>query len=346
LLETIESLKERIWLPYWAGLEFHQRRLDVVSEQLDTYEVIKKELTKNLSIVRNSFERHPYLGESKLPDLLQKFVEDATSELATLKARHPNWLQDDPVVARITSAFSGRVGPSYEETTLLSIRKEGERRYAAKIPPGWRDAKKEDARQFGDLIIWKQLVDKAKSDGVPIIFVSDDRKDDWWWVHGGRTIGPLPELVAEMGREAHQRFYMYRPEQFMHEVAQRQRVEAPNEAIAEVVQLRKDRERWRQERDDVVESLRRRLRLLVDTPMISEFEELSALAALLAKHMDEPEVAEPQFSREELASARAKLRSLMRRHADRESIGRWTREESSGPVDHTDEEPTRNDADE
>ncbi|WP_204277464.1 PIN-like domain-containing protein, partial [Escherichia coli] len=68
---------------------------------------------------------------------------------------------------------------------LAVLKKEGEDRYAKKIPPGYKDAKK-DAGEFdkyGDLIIWKDMIGKAKADKRPILFISDDAKEDWWWIH-------------------------------------------------------------------------------------------------------------------------------------------------------------------
>jgi len=40
---------------------------------------------------------------------------------------------------------------------------------------------------FGDWIIWKQVMDHATSAKSPIILVTDDRKEDWWEEENGKS---------------------------------------------------------------------------------------------------------------------------------------------------------------
>jgi hypothetical protein len=52
-----------------------------------------------------------------------------------------------------------------------------------------------------------------------VLFVTDDAKEDWWWMvsSGGiKTLGPRPELVREiMERADVRRFWMYNSERFL-----------------------------------------------------------------------------------------------------------------------------------
>ena len=56
------------------------------------------------------------------------------------------------------------------------------------------------------MIIWKQILSFAKDKAIKdIILVTDDSKSDWWWKiesSGPKVIGPRPELVEEIMREA------------------------------------------------------------------------------------------------------------------------------------------------
>jgi hypothetical protein len=63
--------------------------------------------------------------------------------------------------------------------------------------------------------LWFQILDHAKSTKKPIIFITDDKKEDWWLKFNGKTLGPHPELIHEMLSEAKVSFYMYQTEQFM-----------------------------------------------------------------------------------------------------------------------------------
>ena len=93
--------------------------------------------------------------------------------------------------------------------------KEGSKRYDNEVPPGYRDKSKPEDERYGDLLIWFQMIGKAKEAKKPIIFVTDDNKEDWWQIFKGKTIGPRPELVNEFFATTGQRLYIYSPVQFM-----------------------------------------------------------------------------------------------------------------------------------
>jgi hypothetical protein len=59
------------------------------------------------------------------------------------------------------------------------------------------------------------LIDYARSQKKPMIFVTDDRKEDWWLHHHGKTIGPRPELIQEMYSKTGLHFYMYSTDEFL-----------------------------------------------------------------------------------------------------------------------------------
>ncbi|BAZ86876.1 hypothetical protein NIES806_30930 [Dolichospermum compactum NIES-806] len=97
--------------------------------------------------------------------------------------------------------LNGKIGNPYSD--LLYIYKLSEERFKYSVPPGYEDAKKKPVPDmYGDAILWLQLIDYAKSEKKPIIFVTDDDKEDWWLESGGKTISPRPELVQEMLTEA------------------------------------------------------------------------------------------------------------------------------------------------
>ena len=97
------------------------------------------------------------------------------------------------MLARITDLFDDKVGSPYASDRLANIYNDGEKRYQANIPPGFMDAKgKKDNSKYGDLVLWFQIMDKAKEKKSPVVFICDDAKEDWWWVFSGKTIGPRP----------------------------------------------------------------------------------------------------------------------------------------------------------
>lgn len=75
----------------------------------------------------------------------------------------------------------------------------------------YEDAAKEESfiyngveipRRFGDLIVWKEILEFAKAHDRDVFFVTDDAKEDWWWREKGQRIGPRPELVQEMHNQS------------------------------------------------------------------------------------------------------------------------------------------------
>src|SRR6185437_14851219 len=104
----------------------------------------------------------------------------------------------DEIRDQITALFEGRVGSRYDEKRLAEIYTLGAKRYEQKIPPGYEDTKKGGTRQYGDLVVWNEILDYGKERKRPVVFVTSDSKEDWWWKQGQFTIGPRPELIQEV----------------------------------------------------------------------------------------------------------------------------------------------------
>lgn len=69
--------------------------------------------------------------------------------------------------------------PKFSDEELIKIYKEGETRYKNKIPPGYED-KKPTNDKYGDLIIWKEIMKYSSEKQKNIIFVTNDKKNDWF----------------------------------------------------------------------------------------------------------------------------------------------------------------------
>jgi hypothetical protein len=116
---------------------------------------------------------------------------------------------------RLDVIFADRVGKAFPQDKLNDIRKIGEERYKKKIPPGFSDDKKNDPEKYGDLVIWEEIIVYAKQEQRSCIFITDDKKEDWWFRLGGRTYGPHPELIDEFQKKTGKSFYAYTHSQFI-----------------------------------------------------------------------------------------------------------------------------------
>ena len=140
-------------------------------------------------------------------------------KLEAKRVQKPNLVTGDPVFDAVTELFDGKVGDPYKEDKYKEICKKGKERYDAKIPPGYMDRSNNpnDTDQYGDFVLWCQLLDYSKMEARPIILITDDAKEDWWLEVRGEKLGPRPELISEFIKETDDTkwLYMYSTEQFL-----------------------------------------------------------------------------------------------------------------------------------
>ncbi len=215
ILNTIDKLNNRVFLTHQAGLEYIRNRIGVISTQASRY---SDSLNKLSGIVKkaNAEDQPPFFssGVNRALNNLLKRVEKESCEKIKLTEEK---IQNDPIYDELGRIFKDKIGKGYNAEQLKKLYIQGEERFQNKIPPGFKDQNKEDNTQYGDFIIWHQIIDKAKETRKPIIFVTNDLKPDWWWIIKGKMFGPRPELTGEIKREANVDFYMYGLDQFLEE---------------------------------------------------------------------------------------------------------------------------------
>lgn len=220
-IKILEIVSDRLWIPHQVALEYQKRRLEVIQQQANAYENIRMGNKKALNISEQTLKtavrqgKHPFIDMELLIIRVKNFYMSIEKELNEIERSHPDYFLQDPIRNNITKLLSSKVGPPYTEEELMNIHKEGHKRYARNIPPGYEDTDKGEPNKYGDLIIWYQILDKAKKDNKPVILVTDDTKEDWWWRFKGKTLGPRPELIHEIREKCGVLFYMYQSDQFM-----------------------------------------------------------------------------------------------------------------------------------
>jgi len=237
----LEKLQDQIWLPYHVGLEYQRRRLEIIKEEKAIFQKIHKCLNKIKDVFESDFEqlslkkRFPELF-TETEELKKKIllaINDYNIKVDAFDKKQPCVRSHDAIRDKLTSLFAGRVGEKPEQSWLDKLYEEGKDRFDTKTPPGYEDIKKENKGQecftyaglfykriYGDLIIWKQIIQRAKHEDVKaVIFVTDDGKKDWWFIinsRGEKKIGPRAELREEICREASINFFiMYNTATFL-----------------------------------------------------------------------------------------------------------------------------------
>jgi hypothetical protein len=244
LLRVLTEYSERIWLPHQAALEYHQNRLGVIQQLADSYNNTQKVLKDSLNKIETELQssvgkgRHPFIASRDLMEKIKGTFAELERELKELEANHPNLITEDPILDAITTLFDGKVGMHYSEEPLGKIYRDGKNRYENKIPPGYQDTDKKGLEQYGDLVLWLQIIDYAKDNKRSIILITDDRKSDWWLKSNGQTIGPNPQLRDEIISKANVDFYMYSSDPFMEQAHKYLKQEIKQNAIQEIRDIR------------------------------------------------------------------------------------------------------------
>lgn len=225
VFKVLKSVKERLWLPYQACYEFHENRLNTYYDSWNAADSIKKKLNANIEKftkdVVSQYGRNPFVKVDELTKVINRSVKSINTKLNEWKTSVTDFVNDDKILDEITTLFYEKVGLDYDEEELKAIFKEGEARYKVKCPPGFKDDTPEKRATglrhvFGDLILWKQLIDYAKEQKKDVVFISDDQKEDWWVEWKGMKIYPRPELVREFEKETKgKRIIFYNQQQFL-----------------------------------------------------------------------------------------------------------------------------------
>ena len=259
--KILESINEKLWIPYHAGLEYQNKRLSIIRREKVVFNDIEKNLAKIQNIFTNDFKqlelkrRFPKLSErtENLEKSISKSISDYKRSVLHWNKEQPCVRSHDGIREKLNNLFENKVGEKpVDQEWLNNLYKEGAERFKNKVPPGFKDTDKANKnnnthffydglnyeRQYGDLIVWKQIIEKAKDDNVEnIIFITDDAKDDWWYTidsNGKKSVGPLAQLQAEIYSESKiASFQMYSTSSFMKDGESFMAVEVKESSIAD-----------------------------------------------------------------------------------------------------------------
>ncbi|ROH99526.1 PIN-like domain-containing protein [Chryseobacterium daecheongense] len=241
----LEKVKDRIWITYQAAFEYQKNRLVVINAQREAYKDIRETLIKKKGEIEaklNGFKKHPYLQTAELKKQIESAFDSIGRDLDVLESKHPDYLDNDPVWEKLSTLLDGKVGDDFSKDDLEKLYRDGKKRYDEKAPPGYMDMKEKqnegNRSLFGDLIVWKQVIEKAKEIDDSIILITDDLKEDWWYKFKGKTISPRPELIKEFKEETRKRINIYQADKFLEMANKNLSQQTTKEAIQEIRNLR------------------------------------------------------------------------------------------------------------
>jgi hypothetical protein len=257
-IKTFSQISDRLWIPHQVALEYQENRLSVISEQLGKFDKVIEIITETQSNLKNKLDelqlerRHSVINPDNFLIKISNVFQEFKTELETLRKEQPDLSDEDVIRSEIDNLLENKIGTPSTIDELNKLYDEGKDRYEQRRPPGYLDKgkSKQDEqfhfwgdlaikREFGDLIIWYQLIKEATSRKLEhVIFITDDNKDDWWWKYKGKKIGARPELVQEIQQKAGVKsFYMYDSARFLEYAKEYLGAEINQETINQVKEI-------------------------------------------------------------------------------------------------------------
>lgn len=254
----LESQKHRLWIPYQVAVEFQRNRLKALRDEYDKAKALTATVNKAHATFRQSIQGIEFgeRGSGDEVEAIMRKIADSVGELSKLASGladgYVSPSGEDPINSFLTSLLDGRVGDRpRDQDALDECYSEAAERYAVGMGPGYLDqAKAGDRymadgliydRQYGDYLLWKQLLHHAaeanpKRKGV--LLVTSDVKEDWW--QDTKTVSglrPQPELVMDIRRRAGvSNFWMYTLADFVKKSKQFLHSKVSDDTISDVEQ--------------------------------------------------------------------------------------------------------------
>ena len=191
--------EKRIYIPAQVAREYTKNRSEKIKNLYHDL-AQKKQLQISVSYypLFEGLEEFKKLAEQEKV-LLEKYADYQKNVSDVLNAIK-NWGSSDPV-----SQMYKRVGlhtrvlhSKHDQKAILA---EMNRRYLHKLPPGYKDGKKED-RGIGDFLLWNEILELGKTNKKDLIFITGEEKSDWWDRSDGSRLHIRYELVDEFRRSS------------------------------------------------------------------------------------------------------------------------------------------------
>jgi len=233
LFNILLKLKEtgRFWIPHQVALEYFFNYENNMNKQKEGYETLGKEFLELKDVAKRKIKeiqgQHPYIHTENFQFLIDR-QEESNSLLRVKLDEEIQKLPDSEVIKNdLLDLLNESIGDAFPQDRIDEIEERGIDRYANDVPPGFEDKKEKNKQSFrvyggvkyqrlyGDLIVWEQMIARAMQVKKPVIFITEEKKEDWWEKESGKIKRPHPHLIQEFLDKAKVNFYMYRTDTFL-----------------------------------------------------------------------------------------------------------------------------------
>ena len=221
VISIIEHYKDRVIIPYHVAEEYHDELLNVISKSIQNANDILKydystAITNFLTNI-SKFQDLPFSLQEKYKNKMESLVEELKDDVEERKTNLKTCMEGWELQCKVADLLGKLLlSPLSSEQIDEIINTEGPKRYAELIPPGYKDIKKNNGNEYGDLIIWREILECARTRKKSIAFISRDLKEDWIEKRNGIDCGPRRELRTEFyDANKDGEFYIYTLTQFL-----------------------------------------------------------------------------------------------------------------------------------
>lgn len=257
VLNIMKKYKNRLWMPYQVGWEFFNNRENKISNVQGGCDKLLRFINDSKNgfdkLLNDNYKRHPYIDRKSISELFSNQLKTVFDEIEKLKAQDPQYDKNDTILKQLTQLYNKKVGDDYSIEEYKIIFNDGEKRYEQKTPPGFADLKEKKDQGprhlYGDLIIWKQIIDKSKATNKDIVFISEDQKEDWYEKDSNK---PRRDLIKEFGTLTEgKRILIYSQELFLKSIDKYLGGDIGNDVITEVKDVAREEEERRKRLDEL-----------------------------------------------------------------------------------------------
>lgn len=255
VINVLEKLADRIWIPHHVGLEFYLKRYSIISEQTKQINEISGSIRKFQNKLFASFDELSHKKDrtdSELADCHKKISSTTKALLEKMSLLENDNIQSsgkDIIKETIEHLFANKVGKApvaQKEVDKLYTEAENQlfhiepKKYKLEIPslantPDYYGTDIVYKRKYSDFLIWQQTLEHAQKNNIKkLVFVTDDIRTDWWELvdqDGPKTLGPRIALIREAKARGIQIFHMYSSGRFLRDANKHFSTEIPEETL-------------------------------------------------------------------------------------------------------------------
>ena len=212
IMEIIDFIRSDTWIPKQAYDEFLKNKDMERAKQFNKYKNVKKDLQNCITGVDGDVRKRITQYKKYEYPKIDEFENNYKEKIRELKEIIENYLSniDNEVqnnalflksndIENFVNRFQNenRILKGRDIVEKIEIIKEGKIRYEHLIPPGYKDIDKSGTSVYGDLFLWKEILEYANGNDENVVFITNDEKEDWWDIEKDILIGPRHELVEE-----------------------------------------------------------------------------------------------------------------------------------------------------